>query len=197
MRNINSIIANYQSAQAVAVQQLNISKGFAIANSSKSFGEYTLANVLLAYILHQRKHGAEEVKIGLEYQPMQEYDGYEYGEGNPMNWKPTEISTERVHDEQYHLLVYLFTGQRDKPAQYLCVPAPMLSDTALRYAFAEAKKKGQGGAIPRRDHNREIKDGLCPYNTNNIHQHIKGFQFPQWVFDPYVNEYLNDTLAGC
>ena len=195
MRNINTIITQYQSLQNVAQQQLAISKCFAIANSSKSFGSYTLANVLFAYILHQRKHGAEVVKIGLEYLPMEEYDGYEYGEGNPINWKPSEISTERVHDKQYHLLVYLFTGQRDKPAQYLCVPAPMLSDAALRYAFAEAKKTGQGGAMPRRDHNRQIKDGLCPYNTRNIHHHIKGFQFPQWVFDPYVNEYLNHALA--
>ena len=172
----------------------DIHAAFAHANTSKTHNRHHLANALFAFLLECHRDGDTDLRIGLEYLPLQEdeYGGYGEGDplGNPANW----INTDNIQTEQYHLLVFLYIGNRDKPTHYLCVPAPMLSTKALKYCFAQAKR--QGGSMPRREHNREYQQGEPAVNIQNIGKVMPSFKFPTWVFEAFRNDIISSQLQA-
>ena len=181
MANVNSIMRKAQTTTTTTTAS-EIESAFVIANDSKNHCDYELANAIFAWLLdlHQNSNPHCKFKIGLEYLPEDE-DGY--GEGCPLSNPASWITTENVHSEQYHLLVFLYTGTKENPHNYMCVPAPMLSTKALRYCFGQAKR---GGSMPRREHERCYADSGEPIaSIKNIEKHLKSFKFAAWVFDAY------------
>lgn len=184
--NINAILRKAHPKATAA----DINAAFAHANMSKNYNRHHLANALFAFLLECHRDGDTSLRIGLEYLPLKEDEYGEYGEGNPANW----INTDNVQNEQYHLLVFLYIGNRDKPTHYLCVPAPMLSTKALKYCFAQAKR--QGGSMPRREHNREYTQGEPAVTLHNIGKVLPSFKFPTWVFEEFRNDVINAELQA-
>lgn len=188
--NINAILRKAQPKATAA----DITSAFAHANMSKNHNRHNLANALFAFLLECHKNGDTDLRIGLEYLPIKEDEYGEYGEGDPL-WSPANwITTENIQTEQYHLLVFLYIGNRDKPKNYLSVPAPMLSTKALKYCFAQAKR--QGGSMPRREHNREYQQGEPAVNLQNIGKVMPSFKFPTWVFEAFRNDIINSELQA-
>ena len=188
--NVNSILRKAQPKATAS----DIQAAFAHANTSKTFNRHHLANALFAFLLECHRDGATDLRIGLEYLPKEDRGDYEYGEGNPLSNPAKWITNDNVQTEQYHLLVFLYIGNRDKPTHYLCVPAPMLSTQALRYCFAQAKR--QGGSMPRREHNREYIQGEPAVNLQNIGKVMPAFKFPDWVFEAFRNDIINSELQA-
>ena len=188
--NVNSILRKAQPKATAA----DITSAFAHANMSKNHNRHHLANALFAFLLECHRDGATDLRIGLEYLPKEDRGDYEYGEGDPLGKPANWITTDNIQTEQYHLLVFLYIGNRDKPTHYLCVPAPMLSTKALRYCFAQAKR--QGGSMPRREHNREYQQGEPAVTINNIGKVMPSFKFPTWVFEAFRNDIINSELQA-
>lgn len=186
--NINAILRKAQPKATAS----DIQAAFAHANTSKTFNRHHLANALFAFLLECHRDGATDLRIGLEYLPIKEDEYGEYGEGDPLGKPAKWVNTDNVNMEQYHLLVFIYTGSRDKPEQYLCVPAPMLSTQALRYCFSQAKR--QGGSMPRREHNREYQQGEPAVNLKNIVSEC--LKFPDWEFEAFRNDIINSELQA-
>lgn len=188
--NINAILRKAQPTTTAA----DIRAAFAYANDSKTYNRHHLANALFAFLLECHRDGDTDLRIGLEYLPKEDRGDYEYGEGDPLGKTANWITTENIHTEQYHLLVFIYIGSRDKPEQYLCVPAPMLSTKALKYCFSQAKR--QGGSMPRREHNREYQQGEPAVNLKNIGKVMPSFRYPDWVFEAFRNDIINSELQA-
>lgn len=188
--NVNSILRKAQPKATAS----DIQAAFVHANTSKTFNRNNLANALFAFLLECHKNGDTDLRIGLEYLPIKEDEYGKYGEGDPLGNPAKWVNTDNVNMEQYHLLVFIYIGSRDKPTHYLCVPAPMLSTQALRYCFSQAKR--QGGSMPRREHNREYQQGEPAVTINNIGKVMPSFKFPDWVFEAFRNDVIISELQA-
>jgi hypothetical protein len=162
-------------------------KIFKAADAAKNRLDYQTANFLFAYLLQTHATSVQGLKIGIEYwaEEKDPETGETWGEGNPSVYTKQQITNETITNEDYHSLVFLYTGNDPlNPENYLCIPAPMLSTEALRYAWKYAKR--EGGFMPRRNHERNTERRAAKaseYDMNNIQKLVGTFQVPAWIFE--------------